>query len=53
MPNDYRILGALEITRGGDAVNVSAPKERVLLLALLLRPNAVAPVDQLIAALWG
>lgn len=53
MSTEYRVLGALEITRAGDSVTVSAPKERDLLLSLLLRPNAVVPVDQLIEALWG
>ena len=52
MPIDYRILGALEVTRDGETVTVSAPKERVLLLSLLLRPNAVVAVDELVEALW-
>ena len=53
MPTDYCILGALEVTRAGDTVTVSAPKERVLLLSLLLHPNAVVPVDQIVEDLWG
>lgn len=53
MPTDYRILGALEIAKDGNSLTVSAPKERLLLLSLLLRPNAVVPVDELGEALWG
>ena len=53
MPIDYRILGGLEIARGGEIITVTAPKERLLLLSLLLRPNAVGPVDLLVEALWG
>ena len=53
MPIEYRILGALEVTRDGETLAVSAPKERLLLLSLLLRPNAVVAVDELVAALWG
>jgi len=52
MPLDYRILGPLEITRDREAVAVSAPKERTLLVHLLLHANERVSVDRLAAAIW-
>ncbi len=49
---EFRILGPLEIRRNGEAVAVTAPKQRALLLLLLLRANAPVAQDELIDRLW-
>jgi predicted ATPase/DNA-binding SARP family transcriptional activator len=50
---EYRVLGPLEVVRDGEPVTVSAPKERALLVQLLLRANAPVSVERLAEALWG
>ncbi|MBA2298110.1 MAG: winged helix-turn-helix domain-containing protein, partial [Actinobacteria bacterium] len=52
MALDYRILGPLEIARDQEPVAVSAPKERTLLLQLLLYANEHVSVDRLATAIW-
>ena len=49
----YGILGALELEGEAGAVRLSARKQRVLLLCLLIRANEVVSTDELIEALWG
>lgn len=49
---DFRLLGTLEVLRGGDEVAITAAKHRTVILVLLARPNAVVSVAQLIDALW-
>jgi DNA-binding SARP family transcriptional activator/tetratricopeptide (TPR) repeat protein len=49
---DFRILGPLEVVAGGTALDIGAPKLRVVLAALLLEPNRVVSSDRLIEALW-
>lgn len=49
----FWVLGPLEVVRDGQRVAVNAPKLRVLLAALLVRPNATVSVDQLAERLWG
>ena len=49
----FGILGPLDVTRGGAPVRVSGPKLRIILAALLLRPNATVSVDRLAEELWG
>ncbi len=50
---EFGLLGTLEVTDGGRAVVISAPKQRALLVALLLRANQVVSVDRLLDELWG
>ncbi|MEW2359059.1 AfsR/SARP family transcriptional regulator [Spirillospora sp. NPDC029432] len=50
---DFRILGPLEVAVGGNRAAVPAGKQRVLLAGLLLRSNAVVPVEDLVEWLWG
>jgi DNA-binding SARP family transcriptional activator len=50
---EFRILGPLEVWDDGAEVSLGGPKPRALLAVLLLRPNEVAPADQLIDELWG
>jgi DNA-binding SARP family transcriptional activator len=49
----FRILGPLEVLEDARPVQLSAGKERVALLVLLLNANEVVSSDRLIDALWG
>ena len=49
----FRVLGPLEVEHEGVPIAIGAPKERSLLVYLLLNDNAVAPVDRLVDALWA
>jgi DNA-binding SARP family transcriptional activator len=54
LPLEYRVLGPFEVVRrGSGAVQLRAARERALLLCLLLRPNQIVPVDELIHVIWG
>ncbi|SER91887.1 Transcriptional regulatory protein, C terminal [Lentzea albida] len=48
----YRVLGALEVTLDGADVPVPVGRCRVLLAALLLRPNRFVSVDELAELVW-
>src|SRR4030095_2373690 len=50
---EFRVLGPLEASKGGRAVEVGAGKQRALLAVLLLRAGEVVSADRLIDALWG
>ncbi|MFK0259111.1 AfsR/SARP family transcriptional regulator [Streptomyces sp. NPDC090445] len=50
---EYRILGPLEVRCAGEAVPVTAPKERDLLALLLLKSDQTVPAEALIDGLWG
>ena len=47
------VLGPLEVRRDGLPVDPGPYKQRVLLGALLLRPNAIVRVEELLQAVWG
>jgi DNA-binding SARP family transcriptional activator len=49
----FRILGSVEIWRGGAAVPIVGEKQRTLVALLVLRANRVVPHDELLHALWG
>lgn len=49
----FRLLGPLEVRLDGAAVVLRAGKHRALLAALLLRPNRVVPVTELVEHVWG
>jgi DNA-binding SARP family transcriptional activator/class 3 adenylate cyclase len=49
---EFRILGPLEVTDNGRALQLGGAKQRALLAVLLLHANKVVPVDRLIDALW-
>ena len=49
---DFRMLGPLEVRRGGDALALPPGRPRALLALLLLRANTVVTTDQLIDELW-
>ena len=50
---DFRLLGPLEVSRGGDLLELGGPKQRALLALLLLDAGRVVSTDRLIDALWG
>ncbi|MFD0403180.1 BTAD domain-containing putative transcriptional regulator [Kitasatospora sp. NPDC127121] len=49
----FALLGTLRVRRAGTDLHLGGPQQRSVLAALLLRPNAVVTVDELIADLWG
>jgi DNA-binding SARP family transcriptional activator len=50
---EFRILGPVEALVEERPLPLGSRKQRMLLAALLLRPNEILSVDQLIDALWG
>jgi DNA-binding SARP family transcriptional activator len=50
---EFRILGPLEVWAEGVEVSLGGPKQRALLVLLLLHPTEVVPTDRLIEELWG
>ena len=50
---EFRILGPLEIVDDGRELTLARPKQRALLALLLLRPNRVVAIGELLEALWG
>jgi DNA-binding SARP family transcriptional activator/tetratricopeptide (TPR) repeat protein len=49
---EFRILGPLEVSSDGQALDLGGAKQRALLAVLLLDPNNVVSTDRLIDALW-
>ena len=49
---ELRLLGPLELSRGGNTVALGGPKPRALLAVLALEPGHVVSVDRLVEALW-
>jgi DNA-binding SARP family transcriptional activator len=50
---DFRILGPVEVIRGGSPLALGPAKHRALLALLLLHVNEVVSRDRLIEDLWG
>jgi DNA-binding SARP family transcriptional activator len=50
---DFRILGPLEVDRGGVPVELAGLRARATLVLLLLEANRVVPAERLVDALWG
>lgn len=48
-----RLLGPLQVSDGSGWSDVKAPKQRLLIASLLVRPRQVVPIDQLVGELWG
>jgi predicted ATPase/DNA-binding SARP family transcriptional activator len=49
----FGILGRLEVSKDGHAIEVKGNKQRALLNLLLLHPNQAVSKDGIIDALWG
>jgi DNA-binding SARP family transcriptional activator len=50
---DFRILGPLEVRDGDASIALGGPRQRALLVALLLRAGRVVPTEQLVDELYG
>jgi DNA-binding SARP family transcriptional activator/class 3 adenylate cyclase len=50
---EFRVLGPLEVRKGGDLVAVGGPRQRAVLALLLLNANRVVPTERLVDQLWG
>ncbi|MYX29060.1 tetratricopeptide repeat protein [Streptomyces sp. SID8381] len=50
---EYRILGSLDVHYAGEALSISAFKERDLLALLLLKADTAVSAEELIDGLWG
>jgi predicted ATPase/DNA-binding SARP family transcriptional activator len=48
-----RVLGPLEVTADGSAIDLGAPRQRALLALLALNANRVLPRERIIDDLWG
>jgi basic membrane lipoprotein Med (substrate-binding protein (PBP1-ABC) superfamily)/DNA-binding SARP family transcriptional activator len=52
-PCEVRVLGAVEVLVGGVAVDLGPPKQRALLVLLLLHAGEAVATDELVDQLWG
>jgi DNA-binding SARP family transcriptional activator len=50
---EFRLLGGLSVSRGGEEVDLSTPKQRAVLAVLLLERDRVVSADRMIELLWG
>jgi predicted ATPase/DNA-binding SARP family transcriptional activator len=50
---EFRILGPLEAVADGEPLALGGPKQRAVLVELLLRANAVVSRERLLDAIWG
>src|SRR5262245_61236417 len=50
---EFRVLGPLEVRRGGESVPVTAPRLQALLLLLLQRANEPVAQSELMDQLWN
>ena len=50
---EFGVLGPLRVANNGTDVRLTARRHRALVAALLLRRGRAAPVDTLVASLWG
>jgi len=48
----FRLLGPLEVMRGGESAVLRAPRQQALLAVLILEANHVVPMSRLIDAIW-
>jgi predicted ATPase/DNA-binding SARP family transcriptional activator len=50
---EFRVLGPLEVRRDQTTVSLAGPRQRTLLVALLVEAGRVVSVDALAGTLWG
>ena len=50
---EFRVLGPLEVARGGEQLALGGAKQRAVLAVLLLRAGEVVPLERLIDEVWG
>jgi DNA-binding SARP family transcriptional activator/tetratricopeptide (TPR) repeat protein len=49
---EYRILGPLEVSADGRALDLGGSRQQRVLAALLLTPNRIVPLDRLVEMAW-
>jgi predicted ATPase/DNA-binding SARP family transcriptional activator len=49
----FSVLGPLQVTDGGETVQLGGPLQRSVLARLLLDPGRPVPADQLVTEIWG
>jgi DNA-binding SARP family transcriptional activator len=49
----FRMLGPLEVERGGDPIALAGRQQRVLLALLLIHANEPVTADRLVEEMWG
>lgn len=49
----FVLLGALRVRQGPQVTTISSPGQRILLAALLMRPNVVISADELAQLVWA
>ncbi|MEV0235278.1 BTAD domain-containing putative transcriptional regulator [Nonomuraea sp. NPDC050786] len=49
---EFRVLGPLEVIRAGEAIEIPAAKQRIVLATLLLHHNQYVSADRLAEPLW-
>jgi DNA-binding SARP family transcriptional activator/ABC-type glycerol-3-phosphate transport system substrate-binding protein len=50
---EFGVLGTLVVSRSGAPVDLGGPKQRALLVVLLINANRVVSTDRIIEELWG
>jgi basic membrane lipoprotein Med (substrate-binding protein (PBP1-ABC) superfamily)/DNA-binding SARP family transcriptional activator len=50
---EFRILGPIEVLDDGVSIDLGAPKQRAVLVVLLLHANEVVSADRLVDLVWG
>jgi DNA-binding SARP family transcriptional activator len=50
---EFRVLGRIEASAGGQALDVGHARRQGVLAVLLVEVNRVVPVDQLVERVWG
>ena len=52
MGSDFRILGELEVRQDGTRIKLGSPRQRALLIRLLISPGELVTTDRLVEDLW-
>ncbi|MGH9118352.1 MAG: BTAD domain-containing putative transcriptional regulator [Acidimicrobiales bacterium] len=52
VPLEFRILGHLDVVRGGESLRLGGHRQRAILARLLVEPGRVVPRDRLIDDAW-
>src|SRR4029077_6921030 len=50
---EFRLLGPLEVVRGGEPVPLAGVRQRAVLAVLVLHANEVVGTERLVDAVWG
>ncbi len=50
---EFRLLGPLQVLRGGETLDLGSRKQRALLALLLINRHRAVPIDRIVMALWG